>query len=188
MLPDGTPVTASTRMTEDGECPFFVPLYGGKGHFTAALYAAFIEDGRPESLSSGASVSEGEGESGVPGQLMMKSHEGWWVRPPLDTQHYPKGWPAGLGVEISGTKYRAIPGESIFYFDFPGDGIERGLVPVGPQGNILMVVYPSYFQGTGSQGGYLNLNMDDIVDSIIPFGNLDLQTLTIDRATGRFTG
>jgi hypothetical protein len=182
MLPDGTPVTASTRMTEEGACPFFVPLYEGKGHFTASLYAAFFEDLRTQLDSAGATESE------VSGQFMMASNEGWWVRPALDTQHYPKGWPAGVGVRIGGTKYQAVAGESIFYFDAPGDDFERGLVPMGPQGNMRIEAHPYHFQGTGSLAGYFNLNENDLVDSIVPFGNLDLQSLAIDRATGRFTG
>ena len=37
-LADGAPVTASSAISQSGLCPFYVPLYGGKGSYFAFIY------------------------------------------------------------------------------------------------------------------------------------------------------
>lgn len=92
VLADGTPVTFSTMISEDGHWRLFVQLYAGLQGFLAGNV-----------LIDHASATE-DFACGVTR----------WVCPVIDRQHYPLGWTEGIELTTSGFKYQVQAGQSVF--------------------------------------------------------------------------
>ena len=91
MLPDGTPVTQSTTISQTGTWRLFAQLYPGLKGLLAAT------------VSIDHSQASGD----------LSSLEARWLCPVQDRQHYPAGWPEGVTLQFAGSKYVVAAGSSI---------------------------------------------------------------------------
>lgn len=91
MLPDGTPFTQSTTISQAGTWRLFAQLYPGlKG-----LLAATIPIDHTQ----------------VSGDFSSMAAR--WMCPVQDRQHYPAGWPEGVTMQVAGSRYVVPTGSSI---------------------------------------------------------------------------
>ena len=146
-LADGTPITGSSTLSGANTWRLFVPLYGNKG-----LLAGNV------SLITGNAFIDIEGNDTV------------WIRPILDMQHYPGGWPTGIVVDTAGAKLNVPPAASIV----PG-------LPVGGAASVRFEqgLLPSLTSRTTT------ISATDIATNTSSDPGF---TLKIDRKTGLFTG
>lgn len=89
-LADNTAVSHSTVISQDGAWRLFIPLYKGRG-FVACMVTTDHSDTFWD----------------------FEAQASRWVRPVLDTQHYPMGWPQGITINFLGSKYTVTPGSSV---------------------------------------------------------------------------
>lgn len=88
-LADGTPFTAKASLAADGTWRLYAPLHGGKG------------------------VIVGDMVPNVTATEDYRAEDSLWIRPALDTQHYPSGWTDPLIMDTVSAKYTVTPGTSI---------------------------------------------------------------------------
>lgn len=88
-LADGTAFTAKAALADDNTWRLYAPLYSGKGLIVGnmAPNVLLTEDYRAE--------------------------DSLWIRPTLDTQHYPGGWTDPILVDTISAKYTVTPGLSV---------------------------------------------------------------------------
>jgi major membrane immunogen (membrane-anchored lipoprotein) len=89
-LADGTPISASTTLSQQFTWRLFARPYNLKGIFAANV--AF-SDARPD--------------------RDMLANEALWFRPIQNTQHYSNGWPDGVQTDLAGAKYTVTAGSSV---------------------------------------------------------------------------
>jgi glucose/arabinose dehydrogenase len=158
-LADGTPITASAKLSEGLEMALFAQLYKMKGYFSAKMR-----------LDSGIWDSDVKAPQGA---------EVLWTRPFMDTAHYyPFGW-EGLDVYFVGAKYVATAGESVMRT--PDGGY---LQAVDDDGNVMLTF--SRGQLIDPLVKSANLSKSDLVTKIPD--NDPTFTMVINRATGAITG
>ena len=152
VLSEGTPFTASGTLDQNKVWHLFIPLYGKRGLLTG-------------DLTFNTSIPDRD----VDGPLT-------WLRPILDDQHYPGGWPDGFGIFALGTKFTPPAlGTSVL----PGitqpatepDGNANFIPDFGPLAGPL-------FLATGITGADVTTNKSSDPGF----------TLTLDRKTGKFSG
>ncbi len=89
-LPDGTPFTSAAALNQVNVCHLFKPLYPNRGFIAGSF-----------TFNTGAADTD------------VSSSPLDWVRPPLDDQHYPTGWPEGIAFQAIGTQLILTPGSSV---------------------------------------------------------------------------
>ncbi|MBL9145941.1 MAG: hypothetical protein JNM99_19835 [Verrucomicrobiaceae bacterium] len=150
-LPDGTSLTASTALNSINLFHLFASLYGNKG----GIAGDFLFD-------------LGETNTDVAaGQLD-------WVRPPLDDQHYPVGWPQGVVFQAVGTKLTITPGASIL----------PGLPTLDADGNADLSFGDGLLPGEVLKK--IGITATEVIQKPLPVDNSF--TLAITHTTGRFSG
>ena len=116
-LADGTAVSYSNRLSPSGAVPVYVPLYAGRGFLAGT---PVFDESQPETDLAGAQMS--------------------WVRPSGLPAPYEAGWPAGITVDLVGSKYvpvtkptRAVPVPAnpytVFGPELPVTALELDAVP-----------------------------------------------------------
>jgi|GEM_PF-2491778 len=98
-LPDGTKLSAASKLRADGSAPIFALLYGAKGGFGADL-----------NLAAGAPELAGE-------KIV-------WVRPGKATDpFFPDGWETGLDLEVAGGHWPGADGPPLDLGQAPSDPV-----------------------------------------------------------------
>lgn len=146
-LADGTPITGSSTLSGANTWRLFAPLYSSKG-----LLAGDV------SLITGNTFID------------LQANDTVWIRPVLDMQHYPGGWPTGIVVDVGGAKLNVPPTASIV----PG-------LPVGGAASVRFQdgLLPSLITRTTT------ISATDIATNTSSDPGF---TLKIDRKTGLFSG
>ena len=162
-LADGTPFTSSSatvRRAGDttASFPLFASLYNGQGVVSAQV---FRDEQNPDS-----DLSAGDGYA-------------LWVRPAMDTQHFPKGWPDGVGLTVAGARYQVLPGVSVLRTTTgqpPGDANENGNALLDIEQGLLGAPFTKSF----------NLGLRDEVEKLPIFDQS--YSLAVTRRTALFAG
>ncbi|MCB1210390.1 MAG: right-handed parallel beta-helix repeat-containing protein [Verrucomicrobiales bacterium] len=147
VLADGTALTQSTFLTVDSGFSIFAQLYGKKGFF---FNHSFI-------------VSHPSDILPAPGK---------WMRPVLDSQHFPLGWPDPISVTPTGHLYTY--GSS--------NPVKPGLPPIDADGNAQFVVLAS---GRLSQSYLVGIEDNGRVTA---FPTDRTSRFSINRSTGLVSG
>ena len=142
-LADGTAFTAKAALAGDGTWRLYAPLYSGKGLIVGSMAPNVLltEDYRAENT--------------------------YWIRPALDTQHYPGGWTDPILVDTISAKYTVTPGLSVVP--------NLGAITVRFTEGLLSAI----------QDRTCTLSAADIVTNTS--GDTGF-TMKIDRATGLYSG
>ena len=151
-LPEGTTFTSAGTLDQSNTLHLFVPLYATRGFFSSS----FIFD--PSQTNTD----------------VTSSNAPRWLRPLLDDQHYPVGWPAALNIIGIGTKFSVPVGTSVLL----------GLPAIDANGNANL----SFSRGalTSTLIKPVGITPADVVQKPLP--NDPSFTLTMTRSTGRFSG
>ena len=145
VLADGTPLTGATTLSGAQHWRLFASLYGNKGLVAGnVVFAA------------------GNYDFTALGTL--------WLRPEMDSQYYPGGWPVGIQVNVGGAKYTVPAGASVL----PG---------LNAHGDAEVVFSQSGLSGPLSDT--FKLSSADIATNT---GNDPSYKVTINRQTGMFSG
>jgi hypothetical protein len=147
-LPDGTAVTNTSTLSGANTWRLFVALYGSKGVLAGNV-----------ALVTGDAFSDIQGYSTV------------WIRPVLDAQHYPAGWPLGIIVDTVGAKLNVSSSASIVP-GLPLSGaanlsISDGALNPSPQARSATISAADLVTNASSDTGF---------------------TMKIDRKTGLYSG
>jgi len=142
-LADGTAFTAKAALAGDGTWRLYAPLYSGKG-----LVAGFMVPN-------------------VTATEDCRAEDSLWIRPTLDTQHYPGGWTDSILVDTISAKYTVTPGLSVV-----------------PNLGTITVRFTEGLLGS-TQNRTCTLSAADIVTNTS--GDTGF-TMKVDRATGLYSG
>ncbi len=146
-LADGTPVTGGSTLSGANTWRLFTLLYSNKGL-----------------IASNMSLITGDPSLDLSGSAAV------WIRPVLDMQHYPGGWPTGISFNAAGAKLTVTPAASIV----PG-------LPVGGAADVRL--------DGGLLPSMLTLNTTISAADIATNASSDTGfTLKIDRKTGLYSG
>ena len=100
VLADGTVVLASAPLSANYEWPLFRQLYGAKGCVGGIVKFDRLQDDSD-----------------------LAKADCFWLRPAISgQQYYPKGWPAGISIDMAGALYTSPTGTSVL----PGLGVADG--------------------------------------------------------------
>lgn len=166
VMADGTtPVSISSTLSKNLECPLFAQLYS-KGGFLSTL-VKFDANATESDMTSLGSVL--------------------WAKPYQDIQHYRDGWPEVIKLDLKGAKYLVTANESVIRTPdgttLPDDPGTRGDV-LGPMvgGNVELTIAGNFGTPFVRQ---LNLSNADVVTEL---GDPHTYSLLLIRATGRISG
>jgi hypothetical protein len=112
-LPDNTPLTGSTTLSQAKTCRLFAQLYNKQGIFASTVTF-----------------------DTVPSDTDVTAPQAHWFRPIQDAQHYPLGWTNGLIMDVFGARYVPVAGFPVIALPFPDvDGnadleFLAGLLPI----------------------------------------------------------
>jgi len=163
-LADGTPVGASSALSEGRTFPLFIPIYNKLGFLSGQVRL-----------------------NGMQPASDMAATDLQWLRPFISTSHYyPAGWPEVIKVDLMAAKYVVVAGQSVLKAP---DGADAGfdgdnLQAADDDGNVAL----SFSDGqlTETLIKVANLSASDVVTKIP--ANDPSFTLTINRATGAISG
>ncbi len=145
VLADGTPLTSATTLSGAQHWRLFASLYGNKGL-----------------VAGNAAFAAGNYDFTALGTL--------WLRPEMDSQYYPGGWPGGIAINVGGAKYTVPAGASVL----PGLDTQGDAEVVFSQAGLASPLSDTF-----------TLSSADIAHNT---GNDPSYKVTINRQTGVFSG
>ncbi|MBL9145942.1 MAG: hypothetical protein JNM99_19840 [Verrucomicrobiaceae bacterium] len=151
VLADGTAVTASGPLDVFDTLPIYCSLYNNRGFITGNV----VVD--PTQLDTDAACFQLD-----------------WVRPILDDQYYPAGWPGGIQCRMKATRFTVLPGSSVL----------PGLPAIDANGNADLTFKDGLL--TSSVLKQVGITATDTIQKPLP---VDASfSLIITRANGKFSG
>jgi hypothetical protein len=168
-LADGTPITASSTLSQDLDVALFVQLYGVKGFLSAPVTFDHTQADSDLKKSTGGAVL--------------------WCRPFNSASHYyAYGWAETLELDLLGAKYVAVSGQGVFKAPDGADGGNAGdpLQSPDADGNVTLTFSEGQILET-SLIKSANLNVTTDVAANVP-DNDPTFTMKVNRTTGAITG
>ena len=151
VLADGTAVTASGPLDLFNSLPIYCSLYNKRGFMTGTI---IVDPSQPNTDAASFQLT--------------------WVRPILDDQFYPAGWPGGIHCQMKATKLTLTPGSSVL----------PGLPAIDANGNADLTCKDGLL--TSSLLKQVGITATDTIQKPLP---VDASfTLSITRTTGKFSG